>query len=91
VSHRRGFFLPQGCHRERVVFTMNTSIARPTRQRRPLGNRDRFPSSTALPAFIAPIPPTCVCYATHDFLVPNPRPDLTMDPQTLRTIDPGAR
>ena len=26
-------------------------------------------------------------HATHDFLVPNPRPDLTFDPRTLRMIE----
>lgn len=27
--------------------------------------------------------------AENDFLVPNPRPDLTLDPQTLRMIEVG--
>lgn len=27
--------------------------------------------------------------ATHDFLVPNPRPDLTSDLQTLRMLEAG--
>jgi hypothetical protein len=27
--------------------------------------------------------------AAHDFLVPNPRPDLIFDTPTLRTIEPA--
>lgn len=27
--------------------------------------------------------------AGHDFLVPNPRPDLTLDPNTLRMLEAG--
>lgn len=34
---------------------------------------------------IAP-PPTLLTEATHDLLVPNPRPDLTFDPNTLRML-----
>jgi hypothetical protein len=40
------------------------------------------PAAAALdrPAFA----PSC---ATHDFLVPNPRPDLTLDAPTLRMLE----
>jgi hypothetical protein len=69
---------------------MNPSTARPLHQRRRLAQRGRFLSRAALPPMIAPVPPICPCSASHDFLVPNPRPDLTSDPQTLRMIDLAA-
>ena len=30
--------------------------------------------------------PIIACESRHDFLVPNPRPDLTFDPQTLNML-----
>lgn len=39
--------------------------------------RAELPAVTALPGAIA----------THDFLVPNPRPDLIFDRRTLRMIE----
>ena len=71
------------CHRERVVFNMNTTTARPLRQRpartrlEPIWIRADFqPATIPTPA-----------HPTHDFLVPNPRPDLIFDRQTLRMIE----
>ena len=33
-------------------------------------------------------PPPRPARTAHDFLVPNPRPDLTTDPHTLRMLEP---
>jgi hypothetical protein len=41
-----------------------------------------------LPAVRGRPPLPAVCDAAHDFLVPNPRPDLTFDPHTLLMIAP---
>jgi hypothetical protein len=46
----------------------------------PLRHRAELP---ALPAAAR----VFTCHAEHDFLVPNPRPDLVLDPQTLRMIE----
>ncbi|MBL9209289.1 MAG: hypothetical protein JNL92_02420 [Opitutaceae bacterium] len=50
---------------------------------KPLRHRSEPPA--ARPLFQA-LHPT---RADHDFLVPNPRPDLTMDPHTLRMLEAG--
>lgn len=42
-----------------------------------------------LPAVAAPCPPLQPTNVRHDFLVPNPRPDLTTDVHTLRMIEAG--
>ena len=49
---------------------------------KPLRFRAELPATRAMPRFLD------ATTAAHDFLVPNPRPDLTMDPQTLRVIGP---
>ena len=62
---------------------MNTTTARPLRHRpikarlEPIWLRAEFPPAAMPPAV----------HATHDFLVPNPRPDLIFDRQTLRMIE----
>ena len=62
---------------------MNTATARPTRHRPtkaqldPIWHRAQLPAVTIAPG----------ANATHDFLVPNPRPDLIFDRQTLRMIE----
>jgi hypothetical protein len=40
-----------------------------------------------LPAVIAPAHPALPATAAHDFLVPNPRPDLVSDVFLLRLIE----
>ena len=71
------------CHRERVVFNMNTTTARQLRH--------RLAKARLEPSWLrAELPPVTIApgaNATHDFLVPNPRPDLIFDRQTLRMID----
>ncbi len=49
----------------------------------PLRFRVELPALRAAPCALLP------AQAKHDFLVPNPRPDLTLDPQTLRMIEAG--
>jgi hypothetical protein len=62
---------------------MNTTTARPLRHRptkarlEPIWIRADFQPATMPPA----------AHATHDFLVPNPRPDLIFDRHTLRMIE----
>ncbi len=46
---------------------------------------DRARLHTAAPAQTARVP--LPSRAAHDFLVPNPRPDLTLDPHLLRMIE----
>jgi hypothetical protein len=64
---------------------MNTATARPIRHRptkarlEPIWNRAEFTPVTSLSAHAG--------QATHDFLVPNPRPDLIFDQRTLRMIE----
>ena len=66
---------------------MNTPTIRPKQRRRgfattePLRVRAEFTGASARPRVILP------SAAEHDFLVPNPRPDLTTDLQTLRMIE----
>ena len=55
----------------------------PAWPRDPFGAR---PESSAVAALIRPGLPSA---ADHDFLVPNPRPDLTLGLQTLRMIQVG--
>ena len=67
---------------------MNTTTLRPQpRPRRttaePLRSRAELPAIWHLPNPLRP------AQATHDFLVPNPRPDLTTDLRTLRMIEAG--
>ena len=66
---------------------MNTATAPnllrpPTRHPRPRQRPD-------LPALTLVSRPHVPSSAAHDFLVPNPRPDLTLDPHTLRMLDNG--
>lgn len=64
---------------------MNTATAqrirpRPAKPRLdPIWNRVEFTPVTRIGAHAG--------HATHDFLVPNPRPDLIFDPCTLRMIE----
>ena len=68
---------------------MNTPTLRQPQRRlgfpeaRPIRMR---PQPTAI---LMPRPPTLLAGtpAEHDFLVPNPRPDLSTDPATLRMIE----
>lgn len=64
---------------------MKTPTAQPAHRlwRRPQGLRRR----TELPALAALAQPAFTSAAAHDFLVPNPRPDLTFDPNTLRMLE----
>ena len=55
----------------------------PARDPRPARPHHRAP----LPALAPFRPPPRPARAAHDFLVPNPRPDLTTDPHTLRMIE----
>lgn len=64
---------------------MNTPTARPNHRRRERAHAlPRFPAPR--PVVSAPPPATMIITAAHDFLVPNPRPDLTTDPATLGMI-----
>lgn len=54
---------------------------------RPAPRAPRLRRRAELPALAAPAPALAPCSAAHDFLVPNPRPDLTLDPQTLRMLE----
>ncbi len=64
---------------------MNTATTRPIRHRpskarlEPIWNRAEFTPVTSIIAIAA--------QPTHDFLVPNPRPDLIFDQRTLRMIE----
>lgn len=64
-----------------------TALAHPRllghRPARPI--RLRLDATQAFPALPALRPTT----AAHDFLVPNPRPDLTMELATLRMLEAG--
>lgn len=64
---------------------MPTATAPQLTRRAPRGERLRRRADwpPAMPASRAYVP----CHATHDFLVPNPRPDLTLDPHTLRMLE----
>lgn len=68
------------------------TIARPNR-RRPgptaVFRDSSLRSRAELPAVTAPIRPLQPTTARHDFLVPNPRPDLAIDLTTLRMIEAG--
>lgn len=68
--------------------------AQPTRRASratPLRHRAQFPALPCFsPAFAAAAldtPAFAPTDATHDFLVPNPRPDLTLDARTLRMLE----
>jgi hypothetical protein len=54
----------------------------PHRAEPPLRFRAQLPALAGWP------PPPKPQRAAHDFLVPNPRPDLTTDLHTLRMIEP---
>ena len=62
---------------------MNTATARPIRPRPTKARLDPIWLRAELPAVTI----TPGANATHDFLVPNPRPDLIFDRQTLRMIE----
>ena len=66
---------------------MNTTTIRPDRPRHidlePPRFRAELPAVRLSPCHLRP------AAAQHDFLVPNPRPDLTIDPRTLRMIEAG--
>jgi len=49
----------------------------------PLRSRAELPAIWHRPSPLRP------AHAAHDFLVPNPRPDLTTDLRTLRMIEAG--
>jgi hypothetical protein len=49
----------------------------------PLRLRAELPALRPAPCALRP------AQAAHDFLVPNPRPDLTLDALTLRMIEAG--
>lgn len=66
---------------------MNTLTLRPQRTRP--SHAPRFRPRTPVAAAPSPFPSLMLAKAEHDFLVPNPRPDLMLDPQTLRMIDVG--
>ena len=70
---------------------MNTSTARTIPHQTSLTHQEPFRFRAELPAITAPYPPAWMSTATHDFLVPNPRPDLITDPQTLRMLAAAAR
>lgn len=48
-----------------------------------------FRPRAELPAITQPARPLLPSHAAHDFLVPNPRPDLTLGTHTLRMIEAG--
>ena len=62
---------------------MQTTIAPPPFLRFP---RRRPARRADLPAIAPPARGAHLCDAEHDFLVPNPRPDLTLDPETLAMV-----
>ena len=67
---------------------MNTTTARPNPRSRhsdmePLRFRAELPTVSMHRHPLIPLG------ATHDFLVPNPRPDLTLDLHFLRMIEAG--
>ena len=70
--------------------TMNAPTLRPTHRRLDLPRlgdeplRQRAALSVLRGAWPRPLPTG----TAHDFLLPNPRPDLTLDLQTLRMIEP---
>ena len=69
---------------------MHAPTLRPTNRRPGLTRRDDQPLllRAALPALGGSWPrPRPATAAAHDFLVPNPRPDLTTDLHTLRMIE----
>ena len=61
----------------------------PTRlnPRRPYTDAAPLRFRAELPAVNAPTRRAAAPAAEHDFLVPNPRPDLSTDPATLRMIE----
>ncbi len=64
---------------------MNTTTAPQLRRARPRAERLR--QRADLPALPPASRLVVASSAEHDFLVSNPRPDLTFDPQTLRMIE----
>lgn len=54
---------------------------------RPLPRHPRLRHRAEFPALWHTSPPLVPSQAAHDFLVPNPRPDLTLDPHTLRMLE----
>ncbi|MES2694648.1 MAG: hypothetical protein V4773_14325 [Verrucomicrobiota bacterium] len=67
---------------------MKTATA-PTLHQRPLLRTERLRQRADLPAIRPAAPFAIASRAEHDFLVPNPRPDLTLDRTTLRMIEAG--
>ena len=61
---------------------MNTTTARPIRRPRKLADHQPLRFTAELRAFTAALLPDAASNAMHDFLVPNPRPDLTANLQT---------
>ncbi len=67
---------------------MKTAIAT-TQRPRLLARPERTRHRTDLPIFRPLGSPTLPSRAENDFLIPNPRPDLTHDLTTLRMIEAG--
>lgn len=68
---------------------MNTPTARPNRYRLTATTPETLRLRAELPAVTTPLRFAQPTTATHDFLVSNPRPDLTADLHTLRMIEAG--
>ena len=63
---------------------MNTPTARLNYRRRPgFAEIESLRFRAELPVVSAPPRTASIATAGHDFLVPNPRPDLTTDPQIV--------
>jgi hypothetical protein len=56
-------------------------------QRPPLLDAESFRERAEYPALRLLPPPLRSSRATHDLLVPNPRPDLAFDPHMVRMLD----
>ncbi len=69
---------------------MNAPTLRPTHRRLGLSHLADEPlrQRAELPAISAALFTPFTMRAAHDFLVPNPRLDLTHDLQTLRMVEP---
>ena len=71
-------------------FTMNAPTLRPTDRRLGLtrAERESLRHRAELPALSVALFTPFTMRAAHDFLVPNPRLDLTHDLHTLRMVEP---
>lgn len=67
---------------------MKTAYA-PAQLQRPLTRPERLRQRGDLPIFRPLGSPALPSRAENDFLIPNPRPDLTHDLTTLRMIEAG--